>query len=145
MGYFQFRYNSRVVNYDRRGFIRLATDLQNLVNKGHYFSALIFSPTLSTSRRSWPTSCVATLTPPSSSRSSTFRWRSDSLSSGSRVHSSTHVVFLFLPKTFWMDHPRPLFHLSFSFFQCNLQNKSFKLQSESSLYKIKVDNFKLFK
>ena len=25
MGYFQVRYNSRVVNYDRRGFIRLAT------------------------------------------------------------------------------------------------------------------------
>ena len=25
MGYFQFRYGSRVVNYDRRGFIRLAT------------------------------------------------------------------------------------------------------------------------
>ena len=27
MGYFQVRYNSRVVNYNRRGFIRLATDL----------------------------------------------------------------------------------------------------------------------
>ena len=27
MGYFQVRYNSRVVNYDRRGFIRLATDV----------------------------------------------------------------------------------------------------------------------
>ena len=26
MGYFQVRYNSRIVNYDRRGFIRLATD-----------------------------------------------------------------------------------------------------------------------
>ena len=26
MGYFQVRYNSRVVNYDHRGFIRLATD-----------------------------------------------------------------------------------------------------------------------
>ena len=25
MGYFQVRYNSRVVNYERRGFIRLAT------------------------------------------------------------------------------------------------------------------------
>ena len=25
MGYFQVRYNSRVVNYNRRGFIRLAT------------------------------------------------------------------------------------------------------------------------
>ena len=25
MGYFQVRYVSRVVNYDRRGFIRLAT------------------------------------------------------------------------------------------------------------------------
>ena len=25
MGYFQVRYDSRVVNYDRRGFIRLAT------------------------------------------------------------------------------------------------------------------------
>ena len=27
MGYFQVRYDSRVVNYDRRGFIRLATDV----------------------------------------------------------------------------------------------------------------------
>ena len=27
MGYFQVRYNSRVVKYDRRGFIRLATGL----------------------------------------------------------------------------------------------------------------------
>ena len=29
MGYFQVRYNSRVVIYDRRGFIRLATDQVN--------------------------------------------------------------------------------------------------------------------
>ena len=28
MGYFHVRYNSRVVNYDRRGFIGLATGLQ---------------------------------------------------------------------------------------------------------------------
>ena len=27
MGYFPVRYDSRVVNYDRRGFIRLATGL----------------------------------------------------------------------------------------------------------------------
>ena len=27
MGYFQVRYDSRVINYDLRGFIRLATDL----------------------------------------------------------------------------------------------------------------------
>ena len=27
MGYFQVRYDSRVVNYDHRGFIRLATGL----------------------------------------------------------------------------------------------------------------------
>ena len=27
MGYFQVRYDSRVVNYDRRGFTRLATDV----------------------------------------------------------------------------------------------------------------------
>ena len=26
MGYFQVRYDSRVVNYNRRGFIRLATE-----------------------------------------------------------------------------------------------------------------------
>ena len=26
MGYFQVRYDSRVVNYDRRGFIRFAAD-----------------------------------------------------------------------------------------------------------------------
>ena len=28
MGYFQVRYDSRVVNYDCRGFIRLATEQQ---------------------------------------------------------------------------------------------------------------------
>ena len=28
MGYFQVRYDSRVVNYDRRGFIGLATDVR---------------------------------------------------------------------------------------------------------------------
>ena len=27
MGYFKVRYDSRVVNYDRRGFVRLATGL----------------------------------------------------------------------------------------------------------------------
>ena len=27
MGYFQVRYDNRVINYDRRGFIRLATGL----------------------------------------------------------------------------------------------------------------------
>ena len=31
MGYFQVRYNSRVINYDRRGFIRLATESYVLV------------------------------------------------------------------------------------------------------------------
>ena len=30
MGYFQVRDNYRVVNYDRRGFIRLATDVVTL-------------------------------------------------------------------------------------------------------------------
>ena len=30
MGYFQVRYDSRVVNYNRRGFIRLATGLDPL-------------------------------------------------------------------------------------------------------------------
>ena len=29
MGYFQVRYDSRVINYDRRGFIRLTTGVQN--------------------------------------------------------------------------------------------------------------------
>ena len=28
MGYFQVRYDSRVVNYDHRGFIRQATDVR---------------------------------------------------------------------------------------------------------------------
>ena len=31
MGYFQVRYVSRVVIYDRRGFIRLATVLESLI------------------------------------------------------------------------------------------------------------------
>ena len=30
MGYFQVRYDSRAVNYDRRGFIRLATGREEL-------------------------------------------------------------------------------------------------------------------
>ena len=33
MGYFQVRYDSRGVNYDRRGFIRLATALLNFNNR----------------------------------------------------------------------------------------------------------------
>ena len=32
MGYFQVRYDSRVINYDRRGFIRLATDWRAICN-----------------------------------------------------------------------------------------------------------------
>ena len=47
MGYFEVRYDTRVVNYDRRGFIRLTTDveikwvteffqkLQNFAKSGH--------------------------------------------------------------------------------------------------------------
>ena len=35
MGYFPVRYNSRVVNYDRRGFIRLAAG--QAFNLPHYF------------------------------------------------------------------------------------------------------------
>ena len=33
MGYFQVRYDSRVVNYERRGFIRLATGI--VIMGGH--------------------------------------------------------------------------------------------------------------
>ena len=36
MGYFQVRYNSRVVNYDRRGFIRLATVVVLVINPKKY-------------------------------------------------------------------------------------------------------------
>ena len=32
MGYFQVSYDSRVVNYDRRGFIRLATVVFSIYN-----------------------------------------------------------------------------------------------------------------
>ena len=32
MGYFQVRYDSRVINYDRRGFIGLATGV-DVINK----------------------------------------------------------------------------------------------------------------
>ena len=38
MGYFQVRYNSRVVNYDRRGFIRLAT--------GHGYLSMVLIPSI---------------------------------------------------------------------------------------------------
>ena len=38
MGYFPVRYDSRVVNYDRRGFIRLATALKVWINNyGGFF------------------------------------------------------------------------------------------------------------
>ena len=33
MGYFQVRYDSRVINYDRRGFIRLATGVPKYKGK----------------------------------------------------------------------------------------------------------------
>ena len=43
MGYFQVRYDSRVVNYDRRVFIRLATGLvvmdDNSCSKGRGFES----------------------------------------------------------------------------------------------------------
>ena len=32
MGYFQVRYDSRVVNYNCRGFVRLATDMTKILN-----------------------------------------------------------------------------------------------------------------
>ena len=32
MGYFQVRYDSRVINYDRRGFIRLSTGLESHIS-----------------------------------------------------------------------------------------------------------------
>ena len=42
MGYFQVRYDSRVVNYDRRGFIRLATErLKRPRNKENLLANLI--------------------------------------------------------------------------------------------------------
>ena len=37
MGYFQVRYNPRVINYDRRGFIRLATGYITESNNKKYF------------------------------------------------------------------------------------------------------------
>ena len=42
MGYFQVRYDSRVVNYDRRCFIRLATD--------HHYSDFFFRENRSKNR-----------------------------------------------------------------------------------------------
>ena len=43
MGYFQVRYDSRVVNYDHRGFIRLATGLmvaeEGSRSRGHEFES----------------------------------------------------------------------------------------------------------
>ena len=40
MGYFQVRYDSRVVNYDRRGFIRLSTEIIHLCVKAVIFQYL---------------------------------------------------------------------------------------------------------
>ena len=42
MGYFQVRYDSSVVNYDRRGFIRLATVLQVWTQLLHSIQILTF-------------------------------------------------------------------------------------------------------
>ena len=40
MGYFQVRYDSRVVNYDRRGFIRLATGF--VIHICSYYTSVVF-------------------------------------------------------------------------------------------------------
>ena len=43
MGYFPVRYDSRVVNYNRRGFIRLASGIKQTSRtslKGHHTSSL---------------------------------------------------------------------------------------------------------
>ena len=48
MGYFQVRYDSRVVNYDCRGFIRLATDLSNHLEQSFvHLTGYEFSSTVS--------------------------------------------------------------------------------------------------
>ena len=41
MGYFQVRYDSRIVNYDRRGFIRLATGLNRCPALGPVLALLV--------------------------------------------------------------------------------------------------------
>ena len=41
MGYFQVRYDSRVVNYERRGFIRLATDLAEFHHFDQYLKIFV--------------------------------------------------------------------------------------------------------
>ena len=45
MGYFQVRYDSRVVHYDRRGFIRLATVKAFSVGVGLNKNLYILEPT----------------------------------------------------------------------------------------------------
>ena len=60
MGYFQVRYNSRVVNYDRRGFIRLATEMSSLKQQFFVIQMLtyIFTHTRTRSRRRHRRMCV---------------------------------------------------------------------------------------
>ena len=41
MGYFQVRYDSRVVNYDRKLFIRLATEIMARKNAYHSLNIMI--------------------------------------------------------------------------------------------------------
>ena len=45
MGYFQVRYDSRVVNYDRRGFIRLVTVYRTPTEEGMITVRLVSSST----------------------------------------------------------------------------------------------------
>ena len=56
MEYFQVRYDSRVVNYDRRGFIRLATG--RFITREHFFVTVVTSmaSTVTTARHTRPTS-----------------------------------------------------------------------------------------
>ena len=46
MGYFQVRYDSRVVHYDRRGFIRLATEDTRKAHAATINSAILTSKLL---------------------------------------------------------------------------------------------------
>ena len=57
MGYFQVRYDSRVVNYDCRGFIRLATGLDDVDDGGRFQKAWPFDP--EKTNDSWPQNGLA--------------------------------------------------------------------------------------
>ena len=58
MGYFQVRYNSIVINYDRSGFIRLATDSEINVMQNVFVGKLVRRLKFKDDKLPWQRFCL---------------------------------------------------------------------------------------